>query len=477
MIEDDVGNLWLSTNAGISQLDPTRKKLINYDFSNDLQEENFLERSAYKGKDGSLFFGGNNGITQITPAQVKKNNHIPSVVITDVWVDNELLSQYTIDQKQSLNLTFDTKNIKFRFAAIDFQEPSNNMHSYRLVGFDEEWSQASNSRTASYTNLVPGEYYFEVKGSNNSNVWNPKVTSVKIIITPPWWQRWWAYTIYTLILISAVFTFIRFQKNKVILERNLKLQLEQKVKERTAELELELELELEKEKSSKILFERNLNSELEQKVADRTAELEQQKLAVEEKNREVELKNEEILATQQQMVQSEKMASLGTLTAGVAHEINNPTNYASMAVYLMKDEIQKVKDYLKKLAGGAQADARVLQSFDEKFAKLVGLTETAREGTKRIQTIVEDLRTFARLGDVEKSQVKISELIKSTVHLVKTQYDTINIKTQLDYDPLLTCFSSKLNQVFMNMIVNACQAVETRQEKELEIEKTQLTSY
>ena len=249
------------------------------------------------------------------------------------------------------------------------------------------------------------------------------------------------------------------------------MQLEQKVKERTAELELE------KEKSSKILFERNFNSELEQKVADRTAELEQQKLAVEEKNREVELKNEEILATQQQMVQSEKMASLGTLTAGVAHEINNPTNYASMAVYLMKDEIQKVKDYLKKLAGGAQADARVLQSFDEKFAKLVGLTETAREGTKRIQTIVEDLRTFARLGDVEKSQVKISELIKSTVHLVKTQYDTINIKTQLDYDPLLTCFSSKLNQVFMNMIVNACQAVETRQEKELEIEKTQLTSY
>ena len=174
-------------------------------------------------------------------------------------------------------------------------------------------------------------------------------------------------------------------------------------------------------------FERNLNLKLAQKVT----EVENKNREVEEKNSEVKATNEEILTTQQKLVQSAKMASLGTLTAGVAHEINNPTNYAATAVYLMKDEINKIKSYLKQLAGGDQADAKVLQSFDEKFAKLIGLTETASEGTNRIKNIVEDLRTFARLGGIEKSQVHISKLITSTVHLVKTQYDNISIKTAL----------------------------------------------
>ena len=434
MFEDNVGNLWLSTNAGISQLDSTRKKIINYDFNNDFQNDGFLERSAYKGQDGSLFFGGNRGITKITPAQVKLNKHIPSVVITDVWIDNDLSNQYTMEQKQPLNLSFGIKNVKIRFAAIDFQDPINNMHSYRLIGFDDEWSQVSNSNDASFTNLVPGEYDFEVKGSNNSNVWNPEVTRLKIIINYPWWKRWWAYTIYTLILISIVLTFLLIHRNKVRFERNLNLKLEKKV-----------------------------------------IEVQEKNREIEEKKREVEKKNEEIL-TIPQLVQSEKMSSLGTLTAGVAHEINNPTNYVNAAVYMMKDEINIIKTFLKQLAGGDKADPKILQSFDEKFTKLIGLTETATEGTKRIKIIVEDLRTFARMDEIKESQVHISELITSTVHLVKTQYDSITIKTQFDYDPLMTCLSSKLNQVFMNMIVNACQAVKSNDEV-LKLESSKVTSY
>ena len=116
-------------------------------------------------------------------------------MITDVWIDNELSNQHLSDDKKLINLNFDIKNIKFRFAALDFKEPGNNMYSFRLVGFDDEWSQASNLRTASYTNLVPDTYYFEVRGSNSSNIWNPEVSSLGITIHPPWWQRWWAYTI------------------------------------------------------------------------------------------------------------------------------------------------------------------------------------------------------------------------------------------------------------------------------------------
>ena len=109
-----------------------------------------------------------------------------------------------------------------------------------------------------------------------------------------------------------------------------------------------------------------------------------------------------------------------------------------------------------------KADIKIIQTFDDKFAKLEELTQTASDGTTRIKTIVENLRTFSRLDNAEESQVHISELIKSTIQLTKTQYHTITMETQLNYDPLLTCSASKLNQVFMNIIVNACQTVEDK---------------
>ncbi len=186
------------------------------------------------------------------------------------------------------------------------------------------------------------------------------------------------------------------------------------------------------------------------------------KKVAEEAQQKVESQNSEILATQQQLVHSEKMASLGTLTAGVAHEINNPTNFAHAAVFMMQNEIDEIKFFLKQLAGGESADIEVIDSFDAKFEKLIGLTKTASEGTQRIKIIVEDLRTFARLDDSKQAKVKVSELITSTVHLVQTQYENITIKIDFAYDPVLLCFPSKLNQVFMNIIVNACHSIKTK---------------
>ncbi len=186
------------------------------------------------------------------------------------------------------------------------------------------------------------------------------------------------------------------------------------------------------------------------------------KKVAEEAQQKVESQNNEILATQQQLVQSEKMASLGTLTAGVAHEINNPTCFTYAAVYMMQSEIDEIKNFLKLLAGGDDADVEVINSFDKKFEKLIKLAKTACEGTNRIKVIVEDLRTFARLDDAKQARTHVSELIISTIHLVQTQYENIIMNTEFKYDPVLKCFPSKLNQVFMNIIVNACQSIITK---------------
>lgn len=176
---------------------------------------------------------------------------------------------------------------------------------------------------------------------------------------------------------------------------------------------------------------------------------------------------ENLKNTQQQLIQSEKMAALGNLTASIAHEINNPTNFTHAAVKMMPDEIQQIKNFLKQLAGGDNAEKQVLQSFDDKFSKLLKLSKTASEGANRLKIIVESLRTFSHLGHLEKQQVHISELVQSTVDLVVMEYKDIVITTNFDYDPLLSCFPSKLNQVFMNLIINGCQAIESKKQQRL----------
>jgi signal transduction histidine kinase len=194
-----------------------------------------------------------------------------------------------------------------------------------------------------------------------------------------------------------------------------------------------------------------LNSNLEDKVSQRTQELTSTLKTLQN--------------TQQQLVQSEKMAALGKLTASIAHEINNPTNFTYASVYMMLDEIKGIKVFLKQLAGGDKADIEVLKSFDNKFNNLVELVQTANEGTTRIKSIVESLRTFSHLGHLKKENAQISELIKSTIYLIRTEYRSVNIIKNFEYDPSINCFPSKLNQVFMNLIINACQAINAKSEQ------------
>ena len=163
------------------------------------------------------------------------------------------------------------------------------------------------------------------------------------------------------------------------------------------------------------------------------------------------------------IAQANTIESLNTLTAGMAHEINNPTNFTHAAVYMMKEEIALVKSYLIELAGGNKAAPEILRSFDEKFSKLIKLNETAKEGTKRIKNIVADLSTFAQIYNTDnKQKTNIQDSINSNISLIKTRFDYI--KFQFDFDDIsqIYVFPSKLNQVFMNILVNACQAIELK---------------
>ena len=170
--------------------------------------------------------------------------------------------------------------------------------------------------------------------------------------------------------------------------------------------------------------------------------------------------------TQAQLVMQEKMASLGTLTAGVAHEINNPTNFVHVSAENLVVDLGHFQQFLLDLAG-EDASETLVDTLKQQFTPLLGHLTTITNGTERIKTIVQDLRDFTQMDCAEQKTVNIVELLQSTVNLVQTQYlEVAKFVTDFKANPELHCYPARLNQVFMNLIVNACDAIGEKQLRE-----------
>ena len=199
------------------------------------------------------------------------------------------------------------------------------------------------------------------------------------------------------------------------------------------------------------------------------------KSELQSRNAELEVTNQKLKGTQEQLVQSEKLASIGQLAAGVAHEINNPIGYvhSNMATLAQYSEnlLSLVKSYEKAFSSpDPQAHAAELQnlsqSLDIEFVQsdLPQLIEESREGVERVRKIVQDLKDFSR-SDAQDQFVKadIHRGLDSTLNIIwnDLKYKAQVVKTFGDI-PLIECIPSELNQVFMNILLNAGQAIKER---------------
>jgi signal transduction histidine kinase len=167
----------------------------------------------------------------------------------------------------------------------------------------------------------------------------------------------------------------------------------------------------------------------------------------------------QLIESQQHLILQEKMICLGTVTAGVAHEINNPINFAHVASQNLRGDLKAFEAFLTQLVDSTENN-EIVDAFTQRFTSLGAHIDTILSGTERIKSIVRDLRTFTRHDEAEKKIVRLSECLNSTVHLAQANWhETVDFITEYDDDPELECWPALLNQVFMNIVLNGCQAI------------------
>jgi ligand-binding sensor domain-containing protein len=228
ILEDDHGNIWVSSTRGISKIYPGTGRIKNFDVSNGLQGNEFYFGSLLKSRNGEMFFGGRNGFNSFHPDSISENSYIPPIVVTDFKLFNRsirssgksVLSQH-ISETKELVLSYQQNVFSFEFAALNFINSQKNQYMYQMVGFDENWIYAGSRRFASYTNLDPGEYNFKVKGSNDDGIWNEAGIAVRIKITPPFWATWWFRILTLLLIVGVIYIWYRFRLKNVRLRTEL----------------------------------------------------------------------------------------------------------------------------------------------------------------------------------------------------------------------------------------------------------------
>ena len=171
------------------------------------------------------------------------------------------------------------------------------------------------------------------------------------------------------------------------------------------------------------------------------------------------VQHQQLKDTQGQLVQSEKMAALGTLVSGVAHELNNPMNFAFQGANNLQRQLDKHKGFLFELLGGNEELEGMFSEELEPLFESVGLITA---GNQRMQGILQSLRSFSRLNESEQKVARIIDGLESTMALVQANFPEISFDTDWQADLEQTCWPAELNQAFMNLMLNACQAIELR---------------
>ena len=412
--EDRHHNLWLKTKNEFIQLNTAKKEASVYAS----REHSFgwFSRKSYTTSKGEILSGDTSGYFAFNPDTLFRNIPPPSILLTSFSLADEPVKlgpgkvlPEPVYQTNHIRLKYNQNVFSIEFTSIDFTGNSEERNFlFQLENYDKKWHKADAEQTANYYNVPPGNYTFKVKVANSNGIWAEK--QISVLILPPWWTTWWAYCLYGLLLIAAVYMVIRRQKQKVI--------------------------EAER-----------------RRAADR--ELAQAK--------EIEKAYKELKATQAQLIQSEKMASLGELTAGIAHEIQNPLNFVNNFSAVNKELLSEMKEEMEK---GNFAEVKVL------VGNLEANEDKISHHGRRADNIVKGMLQHARSSTGMKEATNINKLADEYLRLsyqgMRAKNKAFNASIQTHFDEGIGSISvvpQDIGRVLLNLYNNAFYAVQEKTAK------------
>ncbi len=222
IVEDDSGFIWVATRNGLIKIDPEKNRGKIFDERSGIESKYFL--SGYKSDYGKMYLGTMNGYYSFDPENMKMDDKARPVILTSFRVltasadDKDIPGAEELEDKGMIRLLHYQNSFEFEYSSLGYLYPWRSQYSYKLEGFEDEWTNAGNRRYAAYTNLSPGEYIFRLKSTDPGSVSNDHEKRIKIIIAHPWWNTPFAWITYAMI-VSGILLLVNVMQRKRITEK------------------------------------------------------------------------------------------------------------------------------------------------------------------------------------------------------------------------------------------------------------------